>query len=578
MQMPPINPHGSPVPAVRTKLPDISGHRHHSAPPDIIDEADPFMQGHSKLYVRRREIEAELRREFNLPEEEVLREVMYGRGTGPLMFGRPPPVPKPRRNQTQLPQIPRLHSEPPRARWGRIDDPDPLREKPQSPKEKEEKWWRQEQQELRRQASRQSPEPGAPVQEQPSPSHASQARQEISATTVRMGRDRPSSWRNARSERQFAAEGPPVQPMGSPTPSFPSAPHIGSYPAPSPPPPHAHVDKARELEEIAREFRQRHAARHEDERRRVKEAAEREAKEGFERRAEEEEKERRRRMAEEKIEEAKRQEERRFEELKEKELRQRRREAEDADRRRSEQEDWEREIRKRFKDEERLRRQQQQKELAEEAERQSKIRANWDQERAERAQEAAQREREREKEREEARKVEAEQWRRRQEEEHRRQEEESEMQRRAAAAEAERLKRNWDQAGFSQPPPPPPPPHGRGRARAEVPPPKRWQPPETQARASSSSPSPPRERSRRAASVPAPAATVHLPPDEVIRQAEIAAMQQLKALQQLPSKEERQRGFKDLLRAWHPDKNPQNVEVATAVFQRLQAERKKALS
>jgi len=51
-------------------------------------------------------------------------------------------------------------------------------------------------------------------------------------------------------------------------------------------------------------------------------------------------------------------------------------------------------------------------------------------------------------------------------------------------------------------------------------------------------------------------------------------MQQLRILQKLPTKEERQRGFKDLLRAWHPDKNPQNVEVATAVFQRLQAERK----
>jgi len=571
MQMPLMHPHGSPVPAARTKLPDISGHRHHSAPPDISDE-DPFMQGHSKLYVRRREIEAELRREFNLPEEDVLRDVMYGRGTGPLMFGRPPPVPKPRRNQTQLPQIPRLHSEPPRARWGKIDDPDASREKPQSPKEKEEKWWRQEQQDLRRHASRQSPEPSAPqLQEQPSPPpipHHIQARQDMSPTTVRMGRDRPSSWRNARSERPFASEAP-VHHMGFPTPSSPSAPNIGSYPAPPPPP---HVDKARELEEIAREFRQRHKDRHEDERRRAREAQEREANLAVERRTEEEERERRRRLVEEKIEEAKRQEERRFEELKDKEIRHRRREAEDAERRRSEQEDWEREIRKRFKEEEKHRRQHQQKELAEEAERQSKIRANWDQERAERAQEAAQRDRIREQEREAARKAEAEQWRKRQEEQ-------ADMQRRAAAAEAERLRRNLDQAGFSRSPSPPPPP-GRGRGRAEVPPPpRRWQPSDTQAQSGTSSPTGQRERSRRATSVPAaPTASVHLPPDEVIRQAEIAAMQQLKALQNLPTKEERHRGFKDLLRAWHPDKNPQNVEVATAVFQRLQAERKKALS
>lgn len=81
---------------------------------------------------------------------------------------------------------------------------------------------------------------------------------------------------------------------------------------------------------------------------------------------------------------------------------------------------------------------------------------------------------------------------------------------------------------------------------------------------------------RRSTSVPA--ATTNLPPDEVLRRAELAAMQQLSRLEQLPSKEERQKAFKDLLRAWHPDKNPQNVEVTTAVFQRLNAERKKVLS
>jgi sacsin len=64
---------------------------------------------------------------------------------------------------------------------------------------------------------------------------------------------------------------------------------------------------------------------------------------------------------------------------------------------------------------------------------------------------------------------------------------------------------------------------------------------------------------------------------ENLQQAERSAMQQLRALQQLPSKAERQRAFKDLLRVWHPDKNPQNVEVATAVFQRLQSERSKLL-
>jgi DnaJ-class molecular chaperone len=79
--------------------------------------------------------------------------------------------------------------------------------------------------------------------------------------------------------------------------------------------------------------------------------------------------------------------------------------------------------------------------------------------------------------------------------------------------------------------------------------------------------------------MPAAAASVtSLPPDEVLRQAETTAMQQLRGLERLATKEERQKAFKDLLRAWHPDKNPQNVEVATAVFQRLNAERKKVLS
>merc|ERR1711879_495563 len=57
-----------------------------------------------------------------------------------------------------------------------------------------------------------------------------------------------------------------------------------------------------------------------------------------------------------------------------------------------------------------------------------------------------------------------------------------------------------------------------------------------------------------------------------IRKAEAAALRELNALQFL-SKKERHKGFKDLLRAWHPDKNPENAEVATAVFQRIQTER-----
>jgi len=41
-------------------------------------------------------------------------------------------------------------------------------------------------------------------------------------------------------------------------------------------------------------------------------------------------------------------------------------------------------------------------------------------------------------------------------------------------------------------------------------------------------------------------------------------------LKEIESKEARQKEFRSLLRAWHPDKNPDKVEVATVVFQFLQ--------
>lgn len=64
---------------------------------------------------------------------------------------------------------------------------------------------------------------------------------------------------------------------------------------------------------------------------------------------------------------------------------------------------------------------------------------------------------------------------------------------------------------------------------------------------------------------------------DAIREAEVAALQQLASVRQLPTKKERQKGFKDVLRAWHPDKNPSNLEVATAVFQRVQLERSQVI-
>lgn len=48
------------------------------------------------------------------------------------------------------------------------------------------------------------------------------------------------------------------------------------------------------------------------------------------------------------------------------------------------------------------------------------------------------------------------------------------------------------------------------------------------------------------------------------------ALKNLTKLQSVEPKEQRAKEWRLLLRNWHPDKNPDKVEVATAVFQFLQ--------
>eukprot|EP00401_Gymnodinium_catenatum_P020917 CAMPEP_0117600122 /NCGR_PEP_ID=MMETSP0784-20121206/76309_1 /TAXON_ID=39447 /ORGANISM="" /LENGTH=84 /DNA_ID=CAMNT_0005402713 /DNA_START=131 /DNA_END=382 /DNA_ORIENTATION=+ len=55
-----------------------------------------------------------------------------------------------------------------------------------------------------------------------------------------------------------------------------------------------------------------------------------------------------------------------------------------------------------------------------------------------------------------------------------------------------------------------------------------------------------------------------------IEKAKAAALEQLMKLQSVEPKEVRMTEWRALLRQWHPDKNPDSVEVATAVFQFLQ--------
>lgn len=62
-----------------------------------------------------------------------------------------------------------------------------------------------------------------------------------------------------------------------------------------------------------------------------------------------------------------------------------------------------------------------------------------------------------------------------------------------------------------------------------------------------------------------------------LQAAKAAAMRQMLSLKKHPGFEARQKGFKELLRAWHPDKNPKNSTVATAVFQMLQTEKRRIL-
>jgi hypothetical protein len=58
--------------------------------------------------------------------------------------------------------------------------------------------------------------------------------------------------------------------------------------------------------------------------------------------------------------------------------------------------------------------------------------------------------------------------------------------------------------------------------------------------------------------------------DPDIAKAKMEALAKLREMQSVEPKEERSKQFRALLREWHPDKNPERAEVATAVFQFLQ--------
>ncbi|CAE7943771.1 unnamed protein product [Symbiodinium necroappetens] len=118
-------------------------------PPE--DLGDALLGRHSKLYQRRKEVEAELKQEFSLPEEAtaVLHELRSRRST-PL--GYPPPVPKPRVGKSKLPPIPKLPEQHRPPRWG-VGDASENIATAQDQADAQTPWWKLEQEILARRSS-----------------------------------------------------------------------------------------------------------------------------------------------------------------------------------------------------------------------------------------------------------------------------------------------------------------------------------------------------------------------------------------------------------------------------------------
>jgi len=80
-----------------------------------------------------------------------------------------------------------------------------------------------------------------------------------------------------------------------------------------------------------------------------------------------------------------------------------------------------------------------------------------------------------------------------------------------------------------------------------------------------------RSRSRRRKSLSGMKDALNAPKEsKEIEEAKMDALQKLTKLQSVEPKEARAKEWRLLLRTWHPDKNPERLEVATAVFQFLQ--------
>mmetsp|Transcript_4322 Transcript_4322/g.7354 ORF Transcript_4322/g.7354 Transcript_4322/m.7354 type:complete len:574 (+) Transcript_4322:68-1789(+) len=537
----------------RSRLPDIVFQNHREAPGAANrgrsnDMEDPIFRTHSKLYMRRKEIEEELRREFNLPAEEVGGAPPGARArNGPVSFGHPPPVPHLRPAARNLPPVPKLGQQQNWPRWGVVDDAVNAAgagsAAPVGKESPEPQWWQQEQQELERRKHLRSTTPDVvrgrePVRENiaeppvragrtPSPGAAPCPGPPLPQEVPRgmQARERPYSWRSPhpqtpRTQEEMSTAG--AEPSsGSSAHHRSKAERRASQPrseaaaaeqqeegsAQKP-----HQRKARELQEQAKALKRERQAQ------KAQEVDEQPSPpppphpppapfqphapppnhsfNAASRRAEEDA---RRRILEEKARELEEQE---------------------RDRRR------ERMMQKVAEQEEaRARQRRAAEELAEELKRREEQKfeemRREEMRRIQRQQEEA-RQRRKEQEDWEAK------FRKKLEEEQR------ELRGRSEAFRAS-FKRRQNSGG------------GGGLGASQ--------------------------RTSSVPAMPSPHKRETVEKQETMRHAEARAMQQLSAVQRLPNKDAKHKAYKELLRAWHPDKNPSNAAIATAVFQRIQAER-----
>lgn len=556
---------------------------------------------HSKWYARRRELEAELRQQFNLPEDEAAVLSQFGeRKAHPIPLGRPPPVPKPKISKSILPPIPKpAEGAAARPRWGLVEK---LAEEQQSSdlgsKSYEDVHAATSQSKLEQdQLAKQRL--GIPHNDQSKTILENALQEEDQPSTTRLDKTmhvRPHSWRSGsgmsgdgrvgRSSKEASGRSRgKAEDDASPSLVVPPSASQHESSAESRVVEEPWRSKARELEELASAYRQQrervveepwrikareleerasaYRQQHEREKQHretmIAQAAEQEQSwQSFA-----EEQARRREQLEEQKREIRQREEKHFEDIKREELCRAEKEREEAIKRRQEQEEWEQAMRQRFEEEAKQLKAARQKEQEEEdvllQQRREEALKQQEEREERRRSELEQKEQRRSRQRVEAQRV------------------RTGMGSEPRSTSSSPIPKPFFSPGMAAPPHMPPPPSSRN------PQPRPRQSPQEPATAGNSKHGGatraqpnlvPPTRCASGPSIGGPAATSS---NAELQAAKAAAMRDLLSLKQHPGHEARRKGFKELLRAWHPDKNPNSSEVATVVFQMLQSEQGRIL-